>query len=194
MGVGFAAAIAGRRDAHQPGVEAILHIALEDAVLDQDIFLGRRAFVVDRQRAAAIEDAAIVDHGDARRGDALADAAGKGAGALAVEIAFQAMADRFMDQHARPAGAEQHGHLAGGGGDRAEIDLGLGQRLVNGAVPDLGVHHLIIEIAAADTEHAGFAPAIFLQDDRDVEADERADVAGGETVGADDLDHRPTAG
>src|SRR3546814_14868321 len=49
----FAAAVAGGFDPHQPRIEAILHIALEDAVLDQHGLARRGPFVVDRKRAAA---------------------------------------------------------------------------------------------------------------------------------------------
>ncbi len=51
-----------------------------------------------------LTDGAIVDDRDAGRGDALADLAGEGRRALAVEIAFEAMADSFVQQHAGPAG------------------------------------------------------------------------------------------
>ena len=110
---GFAAPVAGRRDAHQAGVQAVLHVALEDAVLDQHGPLRRIALVVDVERTAAVGHRAVVDDGDARCGDALADAAGEGAGALAVEIAFEAVADGLVQQDARPAGAEHDGHRAG---------------------------------------------------------------------------------
>ena len=43
--------------------------------------------------------------------------AGEGGSLLAVEVAFQAMADGFVQHHARPAGAEHHIHFTGGGGD-----------------------------------------------------------------------------
>src|SRR3546814_14717011 len=43
-------------------------------------------------------------------------------------------------------------------------------------------------------EIARFAAAILLDHDRDVEADERADIGREEAVGADDLDHRPASG
>ena len=52
MRVGFAPAVAGRLHVHQPRILAVLHVADEDAVLDQHGLVGRRAFVVDRQRAA----------------------------------------------------------------------------------------------------------------------------------------------
>ena len=96
---------------------------------------GRRAFVVDGQRAAALVDRAVVDNRDAGRRDAFADAAGEGRGALAVEIAFEAVADRFVEQHAGPAGAEHDRHFAGRRGDRFEVDQRLGERDVDRAVP-----------------------------------------------------------
>jgi hypothetical protein len=83
----FAAAIARRLDTHQPRIEAVLHVALEDAILDQHVALRRMAFVVDVERAAPAVDRPVVDHRDAGRGDALADAARKGTRSLAVEVA-----------------------------------------------------------------------------------------------------------
>src|SRR6185369_13376247 len=51
-GEALAASVAGRLDSHQPRVEPVLDIALEDSILDQHVAARRRAFVVDRQRAA----------------------------------------------------------------------------------------------------------------------------------------------
>jgi fructose-specific component phosphotransferase system IIB-like protein len=146
----LAAAVAGGLDSHQARVEAVLHIAFEDAVLDQHRLAGRRAFVVDRKRSAAAATdralhRAVVDDGDARRRDALADAAREGARALAVEIAFEPVADGFVQQHAGPAGAEQHGDFARGGIDRAQIDERLRQRLVDRAVPLRGLEQMIVQ-------------------------------------------------
>src|SRR3546814_5582674 len=53
---------------------------------------------------------------------------------------------------------------------------------------------MIVHIATAEAEIARFAAAILLDHDRDVEADERADIGREEAVGADDLDHRPASG
>src|SRR3546814_16247253 len=100
------------------------------------------------------------------------------------------MANRFMEQYAGPSGAEQHGHLARRGVDRAQIDERLVQRLVDCAVPLRLLEQMIVPIATAEAEIARFAAAILLDHDRDVEADERADIGRGEAVGADDLDHR----
>jgi hypothetical protein len=113
MGEAFAAAVAGRLHSHQPRVEPVLQIALQYAVLDQHGAAGRGALVVDGQRPAAPQNRAFVDYRDAGRGDALADPAREGRGALAVEIAFQPVADRFVEQDAAPAGAEHHRHFAG---------------------------------------------------------------------------------
>ena len=71
---------------------------------DQHGAVGGRALVVHRQRAAALVDRAVVDHGDAGRGDALPKAPGEGARLLAVEIAFQAMPDRLVQQDAGQPG------------------------------------------------------------------------------------------
>ena len=194
VGEAFAAAVAGRLHAHQPGVQPVLQIALQDAVLDQHGAAGRRAFVVDGQRAAAVGDRAFVDHRDPGRGDALADAAGESRGALAVEVAFEAVADRFVEQHARPAGAEHDGHLAGRRGDRFQVHQRLGQRDVDRPVPLRRLEQPVVEIAPAEAVVAGLAAVAVLGDDLHVEADQRADVVGDEAVGADDLDHAPAAG
>src|SRR3546814_10191689 len=89
VGIAFAAAVAGGRDAHKAGVQAILHIIFQDAVLYQDILLRRGAFVVDGKRSASVHDAAIVDDRHAGRCHALAEPAGEGRRARAVELARQ---------------------------------------------------------------------------------------------------------
>ena len=97
--------------------------------------LRRRALVVDGERAAAVGDGAVVDDGDAGRGDALAHQAGEGALLLAVEVALEPVADRLVQQDARPAGAEHDVEGAGRRRHRVEIDQRLAQRLVDGALP-----------------------------------------------------------
>ena len=78
---------------------------------------------------------AVVDHGDALGGDLLAHQAGEGRGLLAVEVAFEPVADRLVQHHARPAGAEHHVHLAGRRRNRFEIDQRLPHRLVDRVLP-----------------------------------------------------------
>src|SRR3546814_10830724 len=78
MGIAFPAAVAGGGHAHQPGVEPVLDIALQYAVVDQHVALRRRALVIDGQRSAPSLDGAVVDHRHARCGHALADQPGEG--------------------------------------------------------------------------------------------------------------------
>ena len=75
---------------------------------------------------------AVIDHGDALGRDLLAHQAGESRGPLAVEIALEAVTDRFMKHHAGPAGAEHDIHFAGRRGDRLEIDQRFADRAVGG--------------------------------------------------------------
>src|SRR5689334_13469530 len=50
----LASAIAGRLHAHQPGILPVLHVADENAVLDQHSAIAGSALVVNRERAAAL--------------------------------------------------------------------------------------------------------------------------------------------
>ena len=98
---------------------------------------------------------AVVDHGDALGRDLLAHQAGEGRGLLAVEIAFEAVADRFVQHHARPAGAEHHVHFARRRRHRFEIDQRLPDRVVDRAAPGLGLDEPRIALAAAIAVAAG---------------------------------------
>ena len=115
-------------------------------------------------------------------------------GLLAVEVALQAVADRLVQQDAGPARPEDHGHLAGRRVDRVQVHQRLAQRLVDRALPGLRAQVLAELDPAAGAEAARLQPAVPLDDDRDVEADQRADVGDAVGVGADDLHHPPLAG
>ena len=154
---------------------------------------GGGAFVVDGERAAAVGDGAVVHHRDARRGDALAHEAGEGAGFLAVEVAFEAVADGLVEQDAWPAVAEDDLHFACRGGDGIELEEGLAQGFVCCVLPDFFVEHAAVAFAAAEAVGAGFALAVALYDDADVEADEGAEVGSAVAVRADDLHGLPFA-
>src|SRR3546814_3795828 len=69
--------------------------------------------------------------------------------------------------------AKQNGHFARRRGDRAQVDACLRNGFVNSAAPAFGLEQVVIEIAAAHTEHTAFASAVLFQDDRDVEAHQR---------------------
>ena len=69
------------------GGEFVREVTLEDAVLDEDVFLGGVALVVDVDGAAAVGHAAVVDDGDLGGRDLLADEAGEGGGLLRLKSA-----------------------------------------------------------------------------------------------------------
>ncbi len=180
--------------AHQPGVLPVLHVADELAVFDQHVVAGGRALVVDGDRAAAAVDRAVIDDGDAGGGDHLAEQAGKGRGLLAVEIAFQPVADGFVQHDARPAGAENDVHRAGRRVDRFEIDERLAQRLVGAVLPVALGDEIAEADAPAAAVGAALLPVAFADDDGDVDARHRPDVAHAVAVGAQDIDDLPARG
>jgi len=192
--VGFATAVAGGGHAHQAGVELVLHVAGEHAVLDQRGALGRRAFVVHAQRAAAAGQGAVVDDGAQLGGDHLAQAAAVVGAALAVEVALQAMAHGFVQQHAGPARTQHHGQ----GTRRRRNGFQVHQRLAQGLA---GVAHgavVLQEVAVvgtpATTVAAPLAAAVLLDDDADVEAHQRPHVGGQAAIGGCHQDALPDAG
>ena len=124
MGVALAPAVAGGRHAHQARIHGVLDIALEDAIFNQHIALAGVAFVIHVERAAAVGDGAVVQHGHAFGGHPLANPATESAGALAVEIALQPVANRLVQQDAGPTGAQHHGHFTG----RRRARFQIGQR------------------------------------------------------------------
>ena len=191
MGIALAAAVAGRLHVHQPGVLAVLHVADQDAVLDQHGAVGRRALVVDRQRAAPRGHGAVVDHGDALGGDLLAHQAGESRSLLAVEIALEPMADGLVQHHAGPPGPEHHVHLAGGRRHRFQIDHRLADRAVGGLAPRLGLDEARITLAAAIALAAALLPVALPRDHGNIDAHQGADVAIALAVGPQDLHHLP---
>ena len=126
-----AAAVAGRLHAHQPGILPVLHVADQNAVLDQHGAVGRRAFVVDGQRAAPLAMVPSSTTVTPLAATCWPIRPAKAEVPLAVEIAFEPVADSLVQHHARPAGAEHDVNVAGRGGHGVEIDQRLAQRLVD---------------------------------------------------------------
>jgi hypothetical protein len=149
------------------------------------------------QRAAPVGEGAVIDHGDAFCRDTLADAPGKGRTALAVEVAFESMADGFVQQDAGPAGAQHHGHFAGRGGPGGEVDAGLMHGTFR-IVPQHGVGEVGIVKASAAAGRSLFAPPSganpVLHDHGDRNAHQRPHVGRHAAVGARHQDHFPGAG
>src|SRR6185437_5243903 len=194
VGETFAAAVAGRFHAHQARVLPSLHEADKDAVFDQHGAAGRRALVVDRQRAAACRHGAVVNDGNALRGDLLAHQARKGRGLLAVEVAFEAMTDGLVQHDAGPAGPEHHIHFARGRRHRLQIDQRLADGVVDRTLPSLSGDETLIALAAAITVAAGLLTVAFADHNGDADAHQRPHVAIDLAVGAHDLDRLPGCG
>ena len=152
MGEALAAAVAGRLDPHQPGVEPVVDIALEDSVLDQGGALGRRALVVDRQRARgdrAIEPSSTtVTPGAATRSPIRPE---KAEVPLRLKSPSRPWPIASWSKHSGPAGPEHDRHLAGRRGDRFEIHQRLRERDVDRPVPD----RLIEQICRRDSGRRG---------------------------------------
>src|SRR5262249_56912600 len=94
----------------------------------------------------------------------------KGRHALAVEIAFQAVADRFVQENARPAGAQHDGHRSRRGLDRGELEAGLARRLAREALPALVFQEPVEGHTAAAAVRPDLALVSVFRDDGDVEA------------------------
>ena len=170
-------AIAGGRHAHQPGILPVLHIAFENAVLDQHGARGGRAFIVDGERTAPPVDGAVIHHRHAGRRDALAQQSGEGA---MVFLRLKSPSSPWpMASCSRMPGQPGPSTTVispAGAGMEVEIDQRLAQRLVDRALPIVGIEIGLIAAAAAAAEAAGFLAAILFHHHRDVEPHQRTDV------------------
>ena len=193
MGIALAPAIAGGRHTHQACVHTILDVTFEDAVFDQHVALAGVAFIIDIERAAPVGQGAVVQYRDAFGRHALADAATEGAGALAVEIAFQAVADGLVQQDAGPARAEHHSHLARWRWPGHQVGQGRLHRFIDIAA-DAGIVKVSQAEAATATGRAHLAPAFLLGNHRHRQAHQRAHISGQRAVGTGHQHHVVLAG
>src|SRR5260370_37260949 len=97
----LAGSIAGVGDAHQARGKLVAEVALQDSFFDQHGFLRRLSFVVYVERTATPRHSSVVDHRAAFAGHALADQAGKSGRFLAIEISFQPVSNRLVQEDAR---------------------------------------------------------------------------------------------
>ncbi len=144
--IALATTIAGRLDFHQTRVQCVLHVALQDTVFDQNVALGWISFVIDVQAAAPTRQSPIIEHRHATGRHTLSQPPAERAGSLAVEIPFQTVTDRFMQQHARPAWSQNHRHFAGRSGSGLQIRHGG----VNGFIHVPAQQH-IVDLIQAET-------------------------------------------
>ena len=101
------------------------------------------------------------------------------------------MADRFVQQHPRPAGAQHHLHFTGRGRDRGHINGGLAQGLVRLGLPVFGFEQAGVPMAPTGPGDPGLHPAVLFQDNTDVQPDQWADIAGRGAAGAHDMNQVP---
>src|SRR3984957_319688 len=191
MGETFAPAVSRGLHAHQAGVLAVLHVADQNTVLDQHGAIGRRALIVDRQRAAAQRHGAVIDDRDTFRGDLLPHQSGKRGRLLAVEIAFETVADGLVQHHAGPARAEHDVHLAGRRRHRFEIDQRAADGGVDGALPGVGCDEALVTLTAAVAGAAALLTVAVADHDRAIDAHQRPHVTIGLAVAAQDFDRLP---
>ena len=184
MGIGLAAAIAGRRHPHQPGVLAILHIADKNAILDQRRPAGRRALIVDAQGTATVWNRAVIDNGDAWCCNSLPHQSSEGRRLLAIEIAFQSMADSFMEQNARPSGPKNDVQCTGRRRYGFQIDQRLAQGLIHTRLPVFRRDDPFEAFPAAATKGACLLAVVRTGDHTDAHANHRPDIADPVAVGA----------
>ena len=97
-----------------PSADEIPHVVGEDTVLDQHVALRRRAFVVDRVRAPFARVRAVIDQGDERRRDQLADPAAEHRCVLLHQVRFESVSARLVEEHPTRAALQHHGQLPAG--------------------------------------------------------------------------------
>ena len=110
----LAPAVAGKRNAHEPGVQTVRDVPAQDSVFDQDGPGRGRAFIVDVERSppggqrAVIHDRAYVGR------DALTDQITERRRLLAIEIRLQTVPNGLVQQNPGPAAPQDHGQNARG--------------------------------------------------------------------------------
>ena len=105
--------VAGQGNPHEAGVELIGDIPAKDTLFDERRAAGRRSFIVHIQRAAAKRKRSIIDDRTDVRRHAFPDQIREGRCFFPVEIGFQAMPDRFVQQNTGPSAGQHNGHHPG---------------------------------------------------------------------------------
>src|SRR6185437_4525616 len=135
------------------------------------------------KRAAPLEQRAVVDDRDAGGRNALADPAAERARFLAVEVSFEPVTDRLVQQDPRPARTEHDGHRSGRGRTRIEVEERLVDRFGNQAREQRVVEARVVE-APSPARRALFAAAVVIDDHGERRAYERSDVGDDDAVAA----------
>ncbi len=182
MRVALAPCVASGGDAHQAGVQAVLQIALQNAVFNQHIALRGVALVVHVERTAPIGQGAIVEHRHALGRHALANAPTERARPLAVEVALQPVAHGLVQQHTGPTGAQYHGHLP----SRCRARLQVDQRGLHGFL-HVRINLCVIKVgqakAPAPARRAHFTALALLGNDGERQAHQRTHISRQGAIG-----------
>src|SRR5947208_13638787 len=114
--------IAAPRYPELRGVLAVGEVRAENAVLDEDRPLSRRPLVVHRRCAALVRIGAIVDDRDELARDLLADPPRVHRETLEVQVGFEPVSDRLVDERAASLAREDDGVRAGRCGPGPDVE------------------------------------------------------------------------
>ena len=95
---------------HPAAAEAVNHVALQNAVLNQHRALAGRAFVVHMDLTPVVDKRTVVDGGHDGRRNLLTELAAEFAHADAHAGGFQRMAARLVEDNAAEAVVNRDGH------------------------------------------------------------------------------------
>ena len=187
----FASPIAGRFNAHETRVQSVLHKANQNAVFDERCALGRRAFVIDRERAPSFINCPVIDNCDAFGGNALAQKSRKCRCLFAIKVAFEPVTDGFVQHHSRPARTQHHRHLARRCIDRLQIEKRFSQCFIGNLLPACRVEPAGVVKTAAGARSRRLDTFAVFRGNRDIEAHKRTNIRSPPAVGANDLHSLP---
>src|SRR3984893_162399 len=189
----LSSAVPGWGGAEEARIHAVLHIAFENPVLDEDSIIRRRTLIVYGQRATPVGHCPVVDDRHTLARDALPDHSGESRRLLAVEVAFEPVADRLVQHDPRPPRPQDDGHLARRRRHRAEVDERLAQGFIDLSLPLLWIEIEIVADAAPRAGGAGLHAVTVADDDRHAEPQQRADIRYPPAIGSNDLHRLPDA-
>src|SRR5262249_47066506 len=136
----------------------------------------RGSFIIDVEAAAAVGDRAVIDYRAERTRDLLANAPREGRRAFAIEVTFEAVADRLVQQDSRPSRTQHHDHFPRRRIDGVEVDDRLARRFERELAPALAFDKVFVFDASAAAVRPDLAMLAVVGDHGDVEAAERLQI------------------
>src|SRR5262249_20523608 len=114
-------AVARRVRLHQGSAQSVLQISLQNAFLNQYCLVRGIAFVIDIQRSATKGYRSVINNSTQLRAHFLPHQTSKCRGLLSIEVRFEAVPNRFVQQNSRPTRGEHHLHGTGRSVNGAEL-------------------------------------------------------------------------